>query len=60
MAKDVLQDGARTFPSDKIWSDVRIINQGFGTRSNPGVKGIRILQDGIPESEPDGEQQLRN
>ena len=35
--------------------DLRISIRGFGTRSNSGIRGVRILQDGIPESEPDGE-----
>jgi iron complex outermembrane receptor protein len=41
-------------------SDVRIVIRGFGARgagdrSNAGTtRGIRILQNGIPETEPDG------
>lgn len=41
-------------------SDLRIVIRGFGARgagdrSNAGTtRGIRILQDGVPETEPDG------
>jgi len=44
--------------------DVRIIIRGFGARgagerSNSGTtRGIRILQDGFPETEPDGRTSL--
>ena len=54
-AKDVLQDVPGLFLQTRFGSDVRISIRGFGTRSNAGVRGIRILQDGIPESDPDGE-----
>src|SRR4030067_3594540 len=30
--------------------DVRISIRGFGSRSNSGIRGVRILLDGIPES----------
>ncbi len=54
-AKDILQDVPGLFIQTRYGSEVRISIRGFGTRSNTGVRGIRILQDGIPESEPDGE-----
>ncbi|MBX7042832.1 MAG: TonB-dependent receptor [Ignavibacteria bacterium] len=38
--------------------DVRISIRGFGTRSNTGIRGVRILLDGIPESEPDGQTRI--
>jgi iron complex outermembrane receptor protein len=47
-------------------SDLRITIRGFGTRgagdrSNAGnMRGIRILVDGIPETEPDGRTSLDN
>jgi len=40
--------------------DVRISIRGFGSRSNSGIRGIRILQDGIPESEPDGQTRIES
>lgn len=45
-------------------SDVRIVVRGFGARgagdrSNAGTtRGVRILQDGFPETEPDGRTAL--
>ncbi len=38
--------------------DVRISIRGFGSRSNSGIRGIRILLDEIPESEPDGQTRI--
>jgi iron complex outermembrane receptor protein len=38
--------------------DVRIAIRGFGSRSNSGIRGVRILLDGIPESEPDGQTRI--
>ncbi len=38
----------------------RISIRGFGSRSQFGVRGIRIIQDGIPLTLPDGQAQLNN
>ncbi len=38
--------------------DVRISIRGFGSRSNSGIRGVRILLDDIPESEPDGQSRI--
>ncbi|MDZ7742143.1 MAG: TonB-dependent receptor [Bacteroidota bacterium] len=38
--------------------DVRISIRGFGSQSNSGIRGVRILLDGIPESEPDGQTRI--
>jgi iron complex outermembrane receptor protein len=38
--------------------DVRVTIRGFGSRSNSGIRGVRILLDGIPESEPDGQTRI--
>jgi iron complex outermembrane receptor protein len=55
-AKDVLADVPGLFLQSRYGNhDLRISLRGFGTRSNSGARGVRILQDGIPESEPDGE-----
>jgi iron complex outermembrane recepter protein len=55
-AKDVLADVPGLFLQSRYGNhDLRISLRGFGTRSNSGVRGVRVLQDGIPESEPDGE-----
>ncbi|MGD8698649.1 MAG: Plug domain-containing protein, partial [Gemmatimonadales bacterium] len=38
----------------------RISIRGFGARSQFGVRGVRIIQDGIPLTLPDGQSQLNN
>ena len=38
--------------------DLRISIRGFGARSSFGVRGVRIIVDGIPESLPDGQSQV--
>jgi iron complex outermembrane recepter protein len=40
--------------------DQRISIRGFGSRSNFGVRGVKILLDGIPQTLPDGQSQLTN
>ena len=40
--------------------DQRVSIRGFGARSNFGVRGIKILLDGIPQTLPDGQSQLTN
>jgi len=38
--------------------DLRISMRGFGSRAAFGVRGIKILLDGIPATTPDGQSQL--
>ena len=38
--------------------DTRITIRGYGSRSNSGIRGVRIMLDGIPESEPDGQTRI--
>jgi iron complex outermembrane recepter protein len=38
--------------------DVRLVVRGFGARSAFGLRGIRVVVDGIPASMPDGQSQL--
>lgn len=40
--------------------DDRIAIRGFGVRSAFGVRGVKILLDGIPQTLPDGQAQLNN
>jgi len=40
--------------------DQRISIRGFGSRANFGVRGVKILLDGIPQTLPDGQSQLTN
>lgn len=40
--------------------DSRISIRGFGNRANFGVRGVRVLLDGIPQTLPDGQSQISN
>jgi iron complex outermembrane receptor protein len=55
-AKDLLADVPGLFLQTRYGgSDLRISLRGYGTRSNTGIRGIRILQDNVPVSETDGQ-----
>lgn len=56
---DVLENIPGLFLQSRYGNhDVRIAIRGFGSRSNTGIRGVRILLDGIPESEPDGQTRI--
>ncbi len=40
--------------------DLRISIRGFGSRAAFGIRGIKLIVDGIPETTPDGQGQLDN
>lgn len=40
--------------------DVRVSVRGFGARSAFGIRGVKILVDGFPETTPDGQGQVDN
>lgn len=40
--------------------DQRLSIRGFGSRSNFGLRGVKVLLDGIPQTLPDGQAQLTN
>ncbi len=40
--------------------DQRLSIRGAGARANFGIRGVKILLDGIPQSLPDGQNQLTN
>jgi iron complex outermembrane receptor protein len=40
--------------------DVQISVRGFGARSTFGIRGVRLLVDGIPATMPDGQGQISN
>ncbi len=40
--------------------DLRISLRGFGSRAAFGIRGIKLVVDGIPETTPDGQGQLDN
>ncbi|HAS47532.1 MAG TPA: hypothetical protein DCS93_44055 [Microscillaceae bacterium] len=45
---------------DNFAQDLRVSIRGFGTRSAFGIRGIKLLVDGLPESTPDGQAQVDN
>ncbi|MEO7986949.1 MAG: TonB-dependent receptor plug domain-containing protein, partial [Gemmatimonadales bacterium] len=75
LGKQDLQRGQQTIGLDEALSnlpgvvvsnrynfslDQRISIRGFGSRSNFGVRGLKILLDGVPQTLPDGQSQLTN
>ena len=40
--------------------DLRISIRGFGARASFGIRGIKIIVDGVPETTPDGQGQIDN
>ncbi|MEA3245699.1 MAG: TonB-dependent receptor, partial [Gemmatimonadota bacterium] len=40
--------------------DQRLSIRGAGARANFGIRGVKILLDGVPQSLPDGQNQLTN
>ena len=73
VTKDRIQDGTQLLALDEALAgvpglymqnrynfsqDLRISLRGFGARSSFGIRGIRILVDGIPETLPDGQTQV--
>ncbi|MEP6572589.1 MAG: TonB-dependent receptor [Gemmatimonadota bacterium] len=40
--------------------DQRLSIRGFGARSNFGIRGVKVLLDGVPQTLPDGQSQLTN
>ena len=52
---DVLENVPGLFLQSRYGNhDVRVSIKGFGSRSKTGIRGGRILLEGIPESEPEG------
>lgn len=52
--------GVFTMNDANFSQDLRISIRGFGARAGFGIRGIKILLDGIPESAPDGQAQVDN
>ncbi len=40
--------------------DLRISIRGFGARASFGIRGIKLIVDGVPETTPDGQGQIDN
>lgn len=45
---------------DNFAQDIRVSIRGFGARSAFGIRGVKILVNGFPESTPDGQGQVDN
>ena len=45
---------------DNFAQDLRVSIRGFGARSAFGIRGVKLLVDGLPESTPDGQAQVDN
>jgi len=52
--------GVFTQNANNFSQDLRISIRGFGARSAFGIRGIKLIVDGIPETTPDGQGQLDN
>ena len=52
--------GVFTLNSSNYAQDLRISMRGFGARAGFGIRGIKLIVDGIPETTPDGQGQLDN
>jgi iron complex outermembrane receptor protein len=52
--------GVFTTSENNFSQDLRISIRGFGARSSFGIRGIKLIVDGIPETTPDGQSQLDN
>ena len=52
--------GLFTQNANNYAQDLRISLRGFGARAAFGIRGIKIIVDGIPETTPDGQGQLDN
>ena len=40
--------------------DLRVSIRGFGARASFGIRGVKLIVDGIPETTPDGQGQIDN
>lgn len=50
--------GIFSMAGNNFAQDSRISSRGFGSRAAFGIRGIKIIVDGIPSSSPDGQAQL--
>jgi iron complex outermembrane receptor protein len=46
--------------ADNFAQDVRVSVRGFGSRAAFGIRGVKLLVDGFPETTPDGQGQVDN
>ena len=52
--------GLFTQNANNYAQDLRISLRGFGSRAAFGIRGVKIIVDGVPETTPDGQGQLDN
>lgn len=52
--------GAFSLNKNNFAQDIRISIRGFGSRAAFGIRGIKLVVDGIPETTPDGQGQVDN
>lgn len=52
--------GVLVLNPDNYAQDLRIAIRGFGARAAFGIRGIKLLVDGLPETTPDGQAQVDN
>jgi iron complex outermembrane receptor protein len=61
-----LQEYLRAVPglfslnSNNYAQDLRLSIRGFGSRAAFGIRGVKLIVDGIPETTPDGQGQVDN
>lgn len=61
-----LQEYLRVVPglfslnSNNYAQDLRLSIRGFGSRAAFGIRGVKLIVDGIPETTPDGQGQVDN
>jgi iron complex outermembrane receptor protein len=73
--KRAIQQGQATLGIDEVLNNVpgvivsnrynysvdqRLSIRGAGARSNFGIRGVKVLLDGVPQSLPDGQNQMTN
>lgn len=52
--------GLFTLNANNYAQDLRISIRGFGARAAFGIRGVKLIVDGIPETTPDGQGQVDN
>lgn len=52
--------GVFSLNANNFAQDLRVAIRGFGARSAFGIRGIKLVVDGIPETTPDGQGQVDN
>ena len=52
--------GLFTLNANNYAQDLRLAIRGFGARAAFGIRGVKLVVDGIPETTPDGQGQVDN